>query len=231
MWSDWLVFCDCGFSLSALWWRRIRGLWKLPDWRNWMSGKLGLALMGEAMLRKSLIQFSEDGWGCVPSLSFTWGQAMVDVMKIMGTSLKRSHAHTATLSAPNPAASHCRPMPPPETTGHLWASLGHSLMGSLLLLPGSLCVQGSVCVLWESVSLVLCKFWQLYGGLMATSSKRAYAIPRSAAPRAPAPVAVHCWPILPQETLKHNSVSVSVGSLGDHASTQTKALKLLKNIY
>ena len=34
---------------------------------------------------------------------------------------------------------------------------------------------------------VLCKFWQLYGGLMVTSSKRAYAIPRSAAPRAPAP--------------------------------------------
>ena len=33
---------------------------------------------------------------------------------------------------------------------------------------------------------VLCKFWQLYGGLMVTSSKRAYAIPRSAAPRAPA---------------------------------------------
>ena len=29
-------------------------------------------------------------------------------------------------------------------------------------------------------------------GLMATSSKRAYAIPRSAAPRAPAPAAVHC---------------------------------------
>ena len=20
LWSDWLVFCDCGFSLSALWW-------------------------------------------------------------------------------------------------------------------------------------------------------------------------------------------------------------------
>ena len=29
-------------------------------------------------------------------------------------------------------------------------------------------------------------------GLMATSSKRAYAIPRSAAPRVPAPVAGHC---------------------------------------
>ena len=29
-------------------------------------------------------------------------------------------------------------------------------------------------------------------GIMATSSKRAYATPRSAAPRAPAPVAGHC---------------------------------------
>ena len=35
---------------------------------------------------------------------------MVDVMKIMvkimGTSSKRPHAHTATLSTPNPAAGH-----------------------------------------------------------------------------------------------------------------------------
>ena len=49
-------------------------------------------------------------------------------------------------------------------------------------------------------------------GLMVTSSKRAYAIPRSTAPRAPAPAAVHSIP--PQETLKYRSVSVSVGSLG-----------------
>ena len=33
-------------------------------------GKLGLVLMGRAMLSKSLIQFSVDGWGCVPSLLF-----------------------------------------------------------------------------------------------------------------------------------------------------------------
>ena len=39
-------------------------------------------------------------------------------------------------------------------------------------------------------------------GLMVTSSKRAYAIPRSAAPRAPTPVAGHCRPIPPQEILK-----------------------------
>ena len=36
----------------------------------------------------------------------------------------------------------------------------------------------------------------------------------STALRAPAPVAVHCWPIPLQETLKQNSGSVSVGSLG-----------------
>ena len=35
------------------------------DW-----GKLGLVLMGEAMLSNSLIQFSVDGRGCVPSLLF-----------------------------------------------------------------------------------------------------------------------------------------------------------------
>ena len=81
----------------------------------------------------------------------------------------------------------------------------------------SWCAQGSICALPESASPVLCKFWQLYGGSMATSSKRTFAIPRSAAPRAPAPVAGHCWPVPPQETPKHSSVSVSVGSLGPGA--------------
>ena len=49
---------------------RIRGLWKLPDGRDWLLGKLGLALVGKAMLSKSLIQFSVDEQGCVPSLLF-----------------------------------------------------------------------------------------------------------------------------------------------------------------
>ena len=41
----WLWF----FSLSVLWWRRVRGLWKLPDGRDWLMGKLGLVLMDGAM--------------------------------------------------------------------------------------------------------------------------------------------------------------------------------------
>ena len=40
---------------------------------------------------------------------------MVEVMKIMVTSFKRFRANTATLSAPDPTAGHCQPMPPQET--------------------------------------------------------------------------------------------------------------------
>ena len=69
-------------------------------------GKLGLVLMGGAMFSKSLIQFSVDGWGCVPSLLFIWGQIMVEVMKLAAPPSKISHAVTAAHSAPNPAASH-----------------------------------------------------------------------------------------------------------------------------
>ena len=93
--------------------------------------------MGRAMLSKSLIQFSVDGWGCVPSLLFTWGQTMVEVMKIMVTSFKRSHAGTATLHAPNPAeGQNCQLRPLPETPGHSQASLGQSPVQSLLLSLG-----------------------------------------------------------------------------------------------
>ena len=79
-----------------------------------------------------------------------------------------------------------------ETPGHSLASLGQSLVGSLLLSPGSWCTQGSVCALQEPISQSCVSSGSSVVGLMTTSSKRAYAIPRSAAPRAPGPVAVHC---------------------------------------
>ena len=77
-----------------------------------------------------------------------------------------------------------------DTQGQVWASLlwGHCsfLLGpdahKFLFVPSqSLSPQSCV----SSVASMV--------GLMATSSKRAYAIPRSTAPRAPAPEAVHCW--------------------------------------
>ena len=61
---------------------------------------------------------------------------MVEVMKIMVTSFKRSHARTAALSAPDPAAGHRQLTPPLETPGHSQESLAQSLVGSLLFLLG-----------------------------------------------------------------------------------------------
>ena len=85
--------------------------------------------------------------------------------EVYGDLFQNVHACTATLCAPNPAAGHCRPMPLLETPVHSQASLGQSLVGSLLLSPGSWCTQVSVCALQESVSPVLCKFWWFYGGV------------------------------------------------------------------
>ena len=166
--------------------------------------------MGVAMLSKSLIQFFVDGWSCVPSLLFTWGQTVVEVMKILTTSSKRSQACTATLSAPNPAAGHHDPrlcQRPLDTHRQVWVSL---LWGpcSFLLGPGA---QGPVCALQESTSQSCVSSGSSVVGLMVTS-KRAYAIPGSAAPRAPAPWQSTADPYLHRRC--SSSLSVSVGSLG-----------------
>ena len=105
------------------------------------------------------------GGAVFPPCCLSWDQTVVEVMKIMVTFFKRSHVCIASLSAPDPAAGHCWPTPLPETFGHSQASLGQSLVGSLLFSPGSWCAQGFVCVLQESVSAVLYKFWQLYVGV------------------------------------------------------------------
>ena len=103
--------------------------------------------MGRAMLSKSLIQFSIDGWGSVPYLLFDLKPNYGGGNEDNGDLLQRSHGDTASLSAPDPAAGHCRPMPLLETPGHSQASLGQSLVGSLLLSPGSWCTQDFVCAL------------------------------------------------------------------------------------
>ena len=106
---------------------------------------------------------------------------MVEVMKITASSFKRSHAYTATLSSSNPAAGHHWPMPPPKPAGHSRANLGQSLLGSLLLSPGSWYAQ-VICAFQESVSLSFLSSGGSIMGLMATSSNRAYAIAKTAAP-------------------------------------------------
>jgi len=98
-----------------------------------------------------------------------------------------------------------------DTHRQVWVSL---LCGHCSFIPGSGAHKG-LFVPSRSLFPQLCvSSGGSVVGLMVTSSyKRAYAIPRSTAPRAPAPAADHCRPVPLQETLKCSSVSVSVGSL------------------
>ena len=145
---------------------------------------------------------------------------MVEVMKIMVTSFKRSHASTATLRAPNLAAGHCWLTPPLETPRHSWASLGQSLVGSLLLSPGSWWAQGSVCALKSLFPQSCVSSGSSIVGLMATSSKRAYAIPESAAPRAPAPAG----PLLTHTSTGHTETQFCLSLCGISGSWCTQGL-------
>ena len=132
MWLDWLVFCDCGFqSVFPLLEKVTEASWL----ERLTKGKQGLVLMGRAMLSKSIVQFSVAGWGCVPSLLFTWSQTLVEVTMIMATSFKRSHAHTATLSAPCPCD---RPLLTHTSAGDTHTQFCLSLCG----VSGSCCTQG-----------------------------------------------------------------------------------------
>ena len=90
--------CD----LSALWWIRIRGLWNLPDGRDWLRGKLGLVLMGGTMLSKSLIQLSVDCWGCVPSMRLDLRPNYGGGNEDNGDLLQKVPCTHPALSAPDP---------------------------------------------------------------------------------------------------------------------------------
>ena len=143
------------------------------------------------MHSKSLIQFSVDeggrGLGCVPSLLFdlrpNYGGGNEDNGDLHA--LLYSVPPTLQLAIANPRFRQ-RLL---DTHGQVWVNLlwGHcSLLlrlgvhKVLFVLSKSLFPQACVS---SCVSLV---------GLMVTYSKRAYAIPRATAPRAPLAAAVYC---------------------------------------
>ena len=113
---------------------------------------------------------------------------MVEVMKIRVTSFKRSHAQHFCTQCLQPCS---RPPPTHTSAGDSWTIMGKSgsvsgVHCSLLLGPSGLKV-----LFVPSKSLFPQSCLSSGGsmvGLMVTSSKRAYAIPKSAAPRA----LVHC---------------------------------------
>ena len=144
----------------------------------------------------------------------------MEVMKTKVNSFKRSRICTAELNAPDPAAGHHQPTPPLETPGHSWASLGQSLVGPLILSPGSWCTQCSVYALQESVCQVLCKFWQLYGGVNGNLLQEGLCHTQVCCTQSPCTCSSPLPTCTPQETLKpmlkSRSGSVSVKSPGVH---------------
>ena len=117
---------------------------------------------------------------------------MVEVMTIMTDLLQKVPCIHCYTQCPQPCRGHHPPMSLPGTPGYSQASLSKSLVGPLLLSPG----PGAHKVLSVSSKSLFPQSFVSSGssmmGLMVTSSKRAYAIPRSAAPRVPAPAAGQC---------------------------------------
>ena len=111
------------------------------------------------MLSKSLIQFSVDGQGWVPSLLFCLRPNHGGGKEGNGCLLQQDLCSHSCFQCPRPR-SRPLPTPLPGTLGHSQAGLAQSLVGTLLLSPGSWCAQGFVCALQESVSPVLWKFYR-----------------------------------------------------------------------
>ena len=149
------------------------------------------------------------GGAVFPSCCLTRGQTMVEVMKKMATSFKRSHVCTATLSAPNPAAGRSQPTPPPVTLGHSQASLSQSLVGSLLLSPGSWCAQCFVYAFHESVSPVLYNFWGLYDGVNDDFLQEGLCHTQVSCTQSSCACSRHWWPVPLQETLKRSKAGLA----------------------
>ena len=146
--------------MYALWGIRI-SLWNLADGRDWLWVKLGLVLMGGAILSKSeKTQFSgfSDGLGCVLSLLFDLRPNYGGGNEDNGDHLQKvPYRHCCTqcpgpCSRPPLAHASARVL---DTHRQVWVSV---LWGSLLLSPGSWCERGFVCALQVTVSPILCEF-------------------------------------------------------------------------
>ena len=144
------------------------------------------------MLSKSLVQFSVDGRGCVPSLLFDLRPDYGGGNEDNGTFLQKVLCMHCCTHCPQSCS---RPLPAHASMGDSWTLMGKSesvSCGVTAPFSSVLVCTGFVCALLESVSPVLCKFLWFYGGVTVTISKKPYATPRSAAPKAPAPTAGRC---------------------------------------
>ena len=140
------------------------------------------------MLSKALIQFSVDGWSYVPSLLFDLRPNYGGDNEDNGDFLQKVLCTHCCTKCPRSCSSPCVRQRLLDTHRQVWVShlWGHC---SFLMGPG---VRKILFVPSKSLFLQSCvSSGGPMVGLMVTSSKTAYAIPRSAAPSASAPAAGH----------------------------------------
>ena len=157
-----------------------------------LGGKLGLVLMGMAKLTKSLIQFSTDGRGCVPFLLFDLRPNYGGGNEDNGNLLQKVPCTHCRTQRPRPCS---RPPSTHASAGDSWILTSKS--GSVscrVTAPFSwVLVHTRFCLCSRSLFPHSCvSSGSSMVGLMAISSKKAYATPRPTTPRAPAPVAGYC---------------------------------------
>ena len=144
------------------------------------------------MLSNSSIQFYVDGWGCVPSLLFVLRPNYGGGNEDNGDLLQKVPCMHCCTQCPQPCS---RPPLTHASAGDSWTLTGKSGSVSCGVTAPFFWVlvhTGFACAHQESVSQSCVSSSCSMVELMVTSSKRAYAIPRSAAPRAPAPAPGHC---------------------------------------
>ena len=160
------------------------------------------------MFSKSLIQFSINGWGCVPFLLFDLRPNYGEDNEDDGDLLQHVPCIHCSTQCPWP----CSGTPLTHTSARdswsFWVSLGQSLVGSLLLSPESWCTR-FCCALPESVSQsCVCPGGSAVG---VNGDIHPEGLCHTQVCSTQSPYAGHCWPAPPQETLRHRSGSVSMG--------------------
>ena len=147
-------------------------------------GKLGLVLMGGAMLSKSLIQFSIDGWGSVPSQLFDLRPNHGRGDEDNGNLLQKVLCIHCCTQCPGPCR---RPPSTHASTIDSWTLAGKS--GSVscgVTAPFSwVLVCTGFCLCPPRASPVCTHSGSSMVRLLGTSSKKPYATHRSGVPRAP----------------------------------------------
>ena len=123
MWSVWFIFFDCGFHSICPLMDKDKRFMEVSWLQRLTWGKLGLVLIGEAMLHKSLIQFSFDGWGCVPFLLFDLRPNYGGGSEDNGNLLQKVQCTHCCTQWPLPCS---RPPPTHTSAGDSWTLMGKS---------------------------------------------------------------------------------------------------------